>query len=179
LGPRLVFDTSNDLCGRCDIASVRLTRDEPGYDDGAVIPSGDWEPLTAADAARHRADKSTPDSVRIELVHRSLPHLDPDDLAGRFQAAASLDPLDGRWPTQLLGCTVSPTPRTYANTSRQDTRCGACASVLNRATGTSPRPSSCPMTAPPLELTSLPSRPSGWGAHHTRPSRSTHDLRMT
>jgi hypothetical protein len=49
-----------------------------------------------------------PDPVRIELVHRPLPHLDSDDLAGRLEAAARLDPLDGRWPTTLLGCVAGP-----------------------------------------------------------------------
>ncbi|RNG26225.1 hypothetical protein [Streptomyces botrytidirepellens] len=81
---------------------------QPGYDDGAVVRSGDWEPLTAADAEQHRADTSTPDSLRIELVRRPLPNLGPDDPAGRLEAAARLDPLDGRWPTKLLGCTASP-----------------------------------------------------------------------
>ncbi len=89
MGPRLVFDRFDDLHGRCDIAPVQLTCGEPGYDDGAVIPSGDWTPLTAADAAQHRADDSTPHSVRIELVSRPLPDLDPDDLAGRLDTPTS------------------------------------------------------------------------------------------
>ncbi|MBV9025594.1 MAG: hypothetical protein JO362_17785 [Streptomycetaceae bacterium] len=104
MGPRLAFD---DIRDRCDIAPARLIESEPGYDDGAVVPSGDWVPLTPDEAEQYRADDSTPNSVRIELVRRPLPKLDPDDLAGRLDTAARLDPLDGRWPTALLGCAAS------------------------------------------------------------------------
>ncbi|WP_340375953.1 hypothetical protein U5640_12800 [Streptomyces sp. SS7] len=69
MGPQLLFHSFDDLRGRCDIASVRQTASESGYDDGATVP---------------------------------------DDLAGRLEAAARLDPLDGRWPTTLLGCAASP-----------------------------------------------------------------------
>ncbi|MCO6009300.1 hypothetical protein NE236_30445 [Actinoallomurus purpureus] len=34
---------------RCAFAAVRLTRGDPGYDDGAIVPYGDWQPLTDAD----------------------------------------------------------------------------------------------------------------------------------
>ncbi|WP_037906459.1 hypothetical protein [Actinacidiphila yeochonensis] len=108
MGPRLTFDTFDDIRGRCDVAPVRLTVKEPGYDDGALVPSDRWSPLSAADAELYRADDSTPASVRIELVHRPLPDLDTDDLTGRLQVAAGLDPLHGRWPANLLGCATSP-----------------------------------------------------------------------
>ncbi|MEU3092477.1 hypothetical protein ACWCQ0_38705 [Streptomyces massasporeus] len=108
MGPRLVFDTFDDIRDRCEIAPVRQTDNEPGYDDGAIIPGGDWKAITSDEAEQHRADDSAPDGVRIEFVSRPLPDLDPDDLAGRLETAAWLDPLNGRWPTKLLGCTASP-----------------------------------------------------------------------
>lgn len=108
MGPQLAFDTFDDIRGRCAIAPVRQTGSEPGYDDAAIVPDENWTTLTAADAEHHRADGSMPAGVRIELVRRPLPDLDPDDLEGRLEAAARLDPLNGRWPTELLGCTASP-----------------------------------------------------------------------
>ncbi|MDT0267340.1 hypothetical protein RM844_13700 [Streptomyces sp. DSM 44915] len=108
MGPRLVFDTYDDIRGRCDTAPVRQPGSKPGYDHGAIVPSGDWVPLTADEAERHQADDSASDSIRIEFVRRPLPPLDPDDLSGRLEIAARLDPLNGRWPTTLLGCASSP-----------------------------------------------------------------------
>ncbi|MFD7223642.1 hypothetical protein ACFV9P_21900 [Streptomyces sp. NPDC059892] len=102
MGPRLVFDTYDDIRGRCDTAPVRQTGSEPGHDQGAIVPGDDWVPLTAEEAERHQADDSTPDSIRIELVRRPLPPLDPDDLSGRLETAARLAPLNGCWPTELL-----------------------------------------------------------------------------
>ncbi|KUN02059.1 hypothetical protein AQI95_28675 [Streptomyces yokosukanensis] len=87
---------------------MRQIHGEPGYDYGAVLPTSDWEPVTTREAERLRPDSATPTSVLVELVHQPLPDLDPDDLAGRLETAARLDPLDGRWPTKLLGCTSSP-----------------------------------------------------------------------
>ncbi|KPC88310.1 hypothetical protein G3260_000069 [Streptomyces albus] len=108
MGPRLVFDTFDDIRDRCEIAPVRQTGNEPGHDDRAIVPGGKWKAITYDEAEQHRADDSTPDSIRVELVSQPLPDLDPDDLAGRLETAARLDPLNGRWPTKLLGCTASP-----------------------------------------------------------------------
>ncbi|MFF9785142.1 hypothetical protein [Streptomyces nigrescens] len=108
MGPRFLFGTFDDIRGRCDIAPARQTTSEPGYDDGAIVPDENWKSLTVADAEHHRAGDSVPDSARIELVRRPLPVLDPHDLTGRLEAAARLDPLNGRWPTELLGCAASP-----------------------------------------------------------------------
>ncbi|MFD3916822.1 hypothetical protein [Streptomyces sp. NPDC058603] len=41
MGPRLVFDTFDDIRGRCDITPVRLLGSEPGYDDDAIVPGDD------------------------------------------------------------------------------------------------------------------------------------------
>lgn len=121
MGPRLLFDDLDDIRGRCDIAPVRLTRGEPGYDDSALVPGDDWAPITPDDAKRLRAEAATPDSVLIELVHRSLPETAPDDLRARLEAAARLAPLDGRWPDTLLGCAASPGNRA---TTTEDSRTG-------------------------------------------------------
>ncbi|GGZ92828.1 hypothetical protein [Streptomyces bluensis] len=108
MGPRLLFEAFDDIRGRCDIASVRLTRNESGYDDGALVPGSDWNPITADDAKHLRADGATPDSVLIELVHRPLPESAPDALEARLETAARLDP--PRWPLahHALGCAASP-----------------------------------------------------------------------
>ncbi|MGW0884494.1 hypothetical protein [Streptomyces sp. NPDC002671] len=108
MGIRLAFTALDELIGRCEITTVRLTNREAGYDDGAVVPHGPWQPLTTEDTEHLQADDSTPESIRIELVRRPLPSFAADDQAGRLAAAAHLDPLPGRWPSQLLGCTASP-----------------------------------------------------------------------
>lgn len=108
MGPQLSFEKIDDLGGRCDVAATRLTNREAGYDDGAVVPCGNWEPATAAEVEQLRPDISTPDNVLIELVRRPLPDFASDDLAGRLEAAGRLDPLHDRWPTDLLGCAASP-----------------------------------------------------------------------
>jgi hypothetical protein len=95
---RLVFDTFDDIRGRCDIAPIRLAGGEPGYDDGALVPSSNWSPLTAGDAEWHRADDTTLHSIRIELLHQSLPDLHAHNLTRRFESAAGRNPLNGRWP---------------------------------------------------------------------------------
>ncbi|WP_327378814.1 hypothetical protein OG393_33420 (plasmid) [Streptomyces sp. NBC_01216] len=46
MGPRLVFDTFDDIRGRCDTAPARQAGSELGYDHGAIVPSDDWVPLT-------------------------------------------------------------------------------------------------------------------------------------
>lgn len=118
---RLAFSGSEKLVGRCWVASVRLTSDEERYDDGSVVPHGPWQPLTRDDAECLQADDATPDSVRIELIHQPLPHLATDDEAGRMDAAARLDSLPCRWPTELLGCAASPAD---SDTTTQDSANG-------------------------------------------------------
>ncbi|MFI0219974.1 hypothetical protein [Streptomyces lydicus] len=79
-----------------------------GHEPGAIVPGGNWVPLPAEEAERHQADDSTPDSIRIELLRRPLPPLDPGDLSGRLETAARLDLRNSRWPATLLGCASSP-----------------------------------------------------------------------
>ncbi|MEV5486219.1 MULTISPECIES: hypothetical protein [Streptomyces] len=121
MGIRLAFSESEKLVGRCWVASVRLTSDEEGYDDGSVVPHGPWQPLTRDDAECLQADDATPDSVQIELIHRPLPHFATDDEDGRMDAAARLDSLPRGWPTELLGCTASPAD---SDTTTQDSANG-------------------------------------------------------
>ena len=70
---------------------MRLTNSEPGYDDGAVVPCGDWQSLTEHDIEQLRPTSTTPGSVLIEFVRRRLPAFDTDDVGRRFDAAALLD----------------------------------------------------------------------------------------
>ncbi|MFP3119880.1 hypothetical protein [Streptomyces sp. Iso 434] len=110
-GPRLVFDTYDDIRGRVRHRAGPTDRQRAASPAATKAPSS---PATAGcpslprRAERHQADDSTPDTIRIELVRRQLPPLDPDDLSGRLEAAARLAPPQRRWRTTLLGCAVSP-----------------------------------------------------------------------
>ncbi|MEV6418118.1 hypothetical protein [Streptomyces sp. NPDC051662] len=74
MGPRLVFDTFDDIRGRCDIAPARLPGGDPGYDDGAIVPGDDWVPLTADEAEQHRADGSpVPGAAPYTVIAYSEP----------------------------------------------------------------------------------------------------------
>lgn len=108
MGTRLAFSEPEKLIDRCAIASVRQTSGEDGYDDGCVVPCAPWRPITPDEADELRAGALSPDNVRVELIRRSLPSFTTDDEAGRLGAAANIDPLPGRWPDNLLGCTVCP-----------------------------------------------------------------------
>ncbi|WP_405088150.1 hypothetical protein [Microbispora sp. NBC_01389] len=105
---RLLFDDFGTIAHRVEIGSVTLAGDAPGYDHPcAVVPAGDWQPLTEREAKRLRPDPATPPGVVVELVARRLPEFDPGDLDGRRRHAAALDPLEGRWPRELLACADS------------------------------------------------------------------------
>jgi len=109
MGPQLVLgQLDHEFLRRCDAASVRPTSGDSGYDNGAIVPFGEWSPLTARELQRLRPDSTPPDSVLVELIRHPLPNFTTDDWAGRLEAAARIAPLDGCWPTQLLGCTASP-----------------------------------------------------------------------
>lgn len=109
MGLRLSFDDFTSIQNRIDIGNVIQAGDTPGYDDArAVVPAQDWRPLSREEAGQLRSGDTTPPGVVVELVTRPLPGFDPDDLDGRRQAAAALDPLEGRWPRTLLACADSP-----------------------------------------------------------------------
>ncbi|OPG10587.1 hypothetical protein [Microbispora sp. GKU 823] len=109
MGFHLLFDQFESIRHRIDIGSVTQVGDVPGYDDkSAVVPAGDWRPLTEGEAEQFRADETTPPGLVVKLVTRPLPVSPGADLDERRQAAAALDPLDGQWPHELLACADSP-----------------------------------------------------------------------
>ncbi|MEU4116871.1 hypothetical protein AB0F71_20545 [Kitasatospora sp. NPDC028055] len=55
------------LIARCDSTGVRTARDEPEYENGAVLPVGPWRPLTVQLAAELRPTEQS-DSTLVELV---------------------------------------------------------------------------------------------------------------
>lgn len=122
MGVRLLFDRFGDVQGRIDIGDVRQAGDTPGYDDGAaVVPQGNWAALSEEEAKRLRPDADTPLSMTIELVSQDLPIFASEDLQGRVDAAAALDPLGGRWPHRRHVYTCSPAGLL---TSTEDTTTG-------------------------------------------------------
>ncbi|RBQ14520.1 hypothetical protein DP939_40365 [Spongiactinospora rosea] len=106
MGIRLIFDSFADLIGRCEIATVRQAGAKEDYDEGAVVPVDDWQPLTREEADRFQASDATETGRLVELVRCELPLFGAGEHSRR-DAAAELDPLDGRWPTELLGCVVN------------------------------------------------------------------------
>lgn len=56
------------LIARCDTTGVHIARGEPEYENGAVIPTGPWQPLTATLAAELRPTERSTDSTLVELV---------------------------------------------------------------------------------------------------------------
>ncbi|MBP2704357.1 hypothetical protein JOL79_11090 [Microbispora sp. RL4-1S] len=113
VGFRLLFGHFTDIEHRIDVAGVTTAgRDAPCYDGAAaVVPAGDWRPINEDEAEQLRPDETTPRSLVVELVSRPLPLEPAAGLAARRQVATALDPLNGRWPRQLLACTDSPPGR--------------------------------------------------------------------
>ncbi|MEU8195302.1 hypothetical protein AB0C10_16125 [Microbispora amethystogenes] len=109
MGFHLLFDQFPSIQHRIDIGGVAQVGDAPGYDDKtAVVPTGDWRPLTRDEAEQFRVDETTPPGLVVELVSRILRVSPGADLDARRQAAAALDPVDGRWPREFLACADSP-----------------------------------------------------------------------
>ncbi|MEU5428506.1 hypothetical protein AB0H73_23365 [Streptomyces olivoreticuli] len=61
------------LRDRCQTAAVRTVRGEPEYEDGAVVPSGLWQPLTPDAAQQLQPGPGVQDSVLVEIVAPPLP----------------------------------------------------------------------------------------------------------
>ncbi|MFF4416418.1 hypothetical protein ACFYY8_28180 [Streptosporangium sp. NPDC001559] len=105
---RLLFDRFSDIQERVVIGDVRQAGDTPGYDsDMAVVPQENWTALSEIDAEHLRPDRSIPNSMVIELVAQVLPVFTSNDLQGRLDTAAALNPLKGIWPRRRLACTAS------------------------------------------------------------------------
>ena len=69
MATRIAFTDPEALIERCDVAAgVRLTANEPGWEDGSVVPADDWQPLTARQAAQLRADSTTDPNTVVEVV---------------------------------------------------------------------------------------------------------------
>lgn len=57
------------LRARCEVASVRTTRpEETAYEPGAVVPSGQWRPMTDTDVKTVTAPRRPLDSTLVEIV---------------------------------------------------------------------------------------------------------------
>ncbi|KOV22884.1 hypothetical protein ADK60_24430 [Streptomyces sp. XY431] len=58
----------SSLRARCDTAAVRTAHGDLGYEAGAVLPDGPWQPLTAAEAVDLQPTAQNADSTLVELV---------------------------------------------------------------------------------------------------------------
>ncbi|MFD6181369.1 hypothetical protein [Streptomyces goshikiensis] len=65
----IAYGEQSALRARCEVATVRTTRPgEAAYEPGAVVPSGQWRPLTEADVKAATAPRRPLDSTLVELV---------------------------------------------------------------------------------------------------------------
>ncbi|GGT34543.1 hypothetical protein [Streptomyces purpureus] len=58
---------------RCDFAAVRTIKNEPEYEDGAVVPSGLWQPLPEAVGLLLTAPQWAPPGTLVEIVRPPVP----------------------------------------------------------------------------------------------------------
>ncbi|MFF0412510.1 hypothetical protein ACFYUY_19000 [Kitasatospora sp. NPDC004745] len=65
---RIAFHDFSALQARCEVSGVRTARSEPGYENGAVVPTGAWQPLGDTLASRLRATDRTSASRVVETV---------------------------------------------------------------------------------------------------------------
>ncbi|GHI84127.1 hypothetical protein [Streptomyces xanthophaeus] len=76
----LAFTDLDAFRARCDISGVRTVKDAPAYEDGAVVPSGLWQPLTEETARTLVAPPWAPPSTLVEIVRPPVPRGPLDDL---------------------------------------------------------------------------------------------------
>lgn len=102
--------------GRCEIASVSLVHDEPGYEPEVLLPNDDWELLTARQVASLRPPADAADSVMHEIIR--LP-VGSDELARIRESSVEyslsdhdlkidFDPFAGRHASTFIGHVDSP-----------------------------------------------------------------------
>lgn len=103
-----VFGQCESLRERCEIGSVQLSHGEADYDEGAILPAGDWRPLNVGEAQQFEAEPGTPDGALIELVRQPLPVMRPEEAPDIRTTAAALYPFADRWPADFLGCVTDP-----------------------------------------------------------------------
>lgn len=98
----IAFASPEALIERCEVAAgVRLTSNEPGWEDGAVVPLDDWLPLTTQQAAELQADPATDPNTVVEVVDvpidRAAAHAMIPTTASEFE------PFAGRHNADFLG----------------------------------------------------------------------------
>lgn len=96
---RIAFTRADALISRCAKGSATVIAGRSGFDDGAVVPGRDWNPLTAADAESLRATRADDPATVIELGC-VVPHGPP----GRWPIgqATNFDPFRGRASADFL-----------------------------------------------------------------------------
>ncbi|MFE4514251.1 hypothetical protein ACFRMQ_08670 [Kitasatospora sp. NPDC056783] len=98
--PLIMFTDYTKLRDRCQIATTAVVHDQPAHEDGAVIPTGRWTPISATEADLLRAPHHVPGTEAVELV--AFPDLHTSGV------------MDGPWWTTHPSFTRSPRTR-YAN----------------------------------------------------------------
>ncbi|GAA2259014.1 hypothetical protein GCM10010430_48820 [Kitasatospora cystarginea] len=96
----IAFHDLAALQERCEVSGVRITRAEPEYENGAVVPAGPWQPISEALATHLRATDQTSDSCLVEMV--KLRHTDTTEMLAELA-----DPL-GDPDATYLGQAASP-----------------------------------------------------------------------
>ncbi|MBB4986319.1 MULTISPECIES: hypothetical protein [Streptomyces] len=69
----LAFNDLGALRARCDVAVVRTAKDEAEYEDGAVVPSGRWQPLDDEAGRALAAPERARSSMLVEIVRPPVP----------------------------------------------------------------------------------------------------------
>ncbi|MGW2584845.1 hypothetical protein ACWCYZ_26560 [Streptomyces virginiae] len=65
----IAYGDPSTLRARCETATVRTTRrDETTYEAGAIIPAGQWRPMTEAEVKAVTAPRRPLDSTLVEIV---------------------------------------------------------------------------------------------------------------
>jgi hypothetical protein len=101
----IAFGTYTAVRERCEVAALRTAEHEPHYEDGAVVPAGEWQPLDPDLAERLRPTEATPDAALVELLR--LPPAEPDALAEMARGTFWPDHLPGRSSAEYLGYVMS------------------------------------------------------------------------
>ncbi|MFG2904482.1 hypothetical protein ACGF13_05380 [Kitasatospora sp. NPDC048286] len=116
--PFIVFTDYAKLRDRCQITSTTVAHDHPAHEDGTVVPTGQWTPISPAEANLLRAPHHAPEAEAVELV--------------AFPTLRTLDAVDGPWWTAHPP--FAPSARTwYAN--HATTPAGDLTATVNPANG--------------------------------------------
>jgi hypothetical protein len=112
------FTAPSTLQDRCDISSVRLVRDEPGYDPEALLPEPGWVPLIGEQIKALNVGGHD-DGALVEIVrprHAAPPHDATDEQISGY------DPFRGRWSSWFVGFVDNPAGQ---QTTTVDTHTGS------------------------------------------------------